>query len=321
MELSENELIQKLKRFQKKDARIIRGIGDDCAVVRMQESQYVFTQDALVEHIHFEFSFIDFFSLGKKALYVNVSDILSMGAEPLYFLVTMGIPSRILYKDIDKINRGMSYAAREFNINLIGGDTTETKKDFFIDIAMIGRLMQKKYLGRDTAKAGDLIGVTGYLGESAYGLKLLKESKRVKNSRRFIERYRNPKPPYNIWKELIKHGIPNAMMDISDGLLIDLGRMMRESKKTARIYMEHLPIPDVLIEGGNEMFALSGGEDYQFLFTFSPHKKSLLGKTHKKGLPVSIIGEVARGSGVTLIERGRKKKVAIQGYEHFRKHL
>lgn len=320
MELKENELIKRIRKFGKKTGRITRGIGDDGAVVEMPQGSYVFVQDALVEHIHFEFQFMDIYALGKKAVYVNVSDVLSMGATPLYFLVTIGIPDRMSYKDIDRLYIGMMQAAKEFNIILIGGDISEAKTDFFIDISMIGKLVTKRYLGRDKAKVGDFIGITGHLGESAYGLLLLKQGSKDKGSSRFIKRYTNPKPPYDVWKELIKNDTPNAMMDISDGLVIDLERMMLESKKGAKIFLERLPIPRAIIKKKREMLALSGGEDYQFLFTFPGNKLEIIEDMRTKGFPVSIIGEVVKGRGVKLFERGKGKRLNTKGYEHFGVH-
>jgi thiamine-monophosphate kinase len=317
MEITENNLIKKLKRFEQKNGRVIRGIGDDGAVVEMAHGRYVFVQDALVEHIHFEFSFTRAFSVGKKSIYVNVSDILSMGAEPLYFLVTIGIPDAISYKDIENLYKGMHRAAGEFNVTLLGGDTVETGSDFFIDVSMVGILRSDTYMGRNTANAGDFIGVTGWLGESAYGLQLLKKGHDPKRTNRFVKRYGEPKPPYSIWKELMKRGITNAMMDISDGLIIDLERMMSESKKGAVIYMENIPTPDVLKRNGKENLAISGGEDYQLLFTFHKNKLEDFQEMKKNGFHVSLIGQVNDGKGIKILKNGKVMEIGSKGYEHF----
>jgi thiamine-monophosphate kinase len=321
MEIRENELIRRLKRFGRPSKELLRGIGDDGAVVKMAQGSYVFVQDGLTEHIHFDFAFMDSYYVGKKAVYANISDILSMGAEPLYFLVTIGIPQHITYKQINRLYTGMGKAANEFNTILLGGDTIETKSDFFIDVSMTGKLVTDRYLGRDNAKEGDLIGVTGWLGESAYGLNLLQKGIRARGSDRFINRHINPKPPYGLWKELIKSDITNAMMDISDGLVIDLERMMKESGKSAKIYLEDIPVPVVLKKEGLEHLALAGGEDYQLLFTFPPQKLQAITDITKKGLPVSIIGEVAKGKGVKILKDGKVVRPDIKGYEHFGAHL
>lgn len=319
MEIRENSLIRLLKRFERGSSPVIRGIGDDGAVVMLEQGGYVFVQDGLVEHIHFEFSFIKPYYVGKKAVYVNVSDILSMGAVPMYFLVTIGIPKRITKAQVLEMYRGISAAARDFNLIMLGGDTVSAESDFFIDISMTGRLIGQDYLGRDKAKKGDLIGVTNYLGESAYGLFILKHGKGrdIKGVKRFIKRYIDPRPPYELWNELIKSGITNGMMDISDGLIMDLERMMAESKKSARVYMEYIPIPDMLKKSSMEVLALSGGEDYQFLFTFPRNRLPVIENIKGKGYHVSVIGEVTEGRGVKVFENGRPRHITSKGYEHF----
>jgi thiamine-monophosphate kinase len=318
MEISENRLIGKIKRFEDKSSSILRGIGDDGAVMKLSQGAYVLVQDAMVEHVHFKFSFVDPYDVGKKAVYVNISDILSMGAIPLYFLVTIGITSTLTSKDITRLYRGMRQAAREFGAVMIGGDTTESKNDFFIDVSMIGKLITKTYLGRDKAREGDLIAVTTPLGESAYGLHLFLEGRSsARGMSRYIKRYASPRPPYLIWKEIVKHDITRAMMDISDGLLIDLGRMMEESRTGAVLHLERLPIPPLLRKENKEILALSGGEDYQLLFTVPKNKLEKVQRIIAQGYPISIIGEVIRGKGVKVLSQGKTYEVPVKGYEHF----
>jgi thiamine-monophosphate kinase len=317
MEIPENELIRRIKRFEKASKETIRGIGDDGAVVEMPHGSYVFVQDTVVEHIHFEFAFMGPRAVGKKALYVNVSDILSMGALPLYFLVTIGIPQGMSFADVRSLYAGMSHVAKEFHISLLGGDTSSTRSDFFIDVSMIGRLAADHYLGRDGAGEGDLIGVTGYLGESAYGLHLLKNGHKGLKKSRFVERYVNPRPPFRVWKELMDRRIPSGMMDVSDGLIIDLERMMKESGKGAHLDFEGIPIPRELARQKKEALALSGGEDYQFLFTFPPPKLGEVEALQKKGVPLFVIGRVVKGRGVKLFRHGVIVPVKSKGYEHF----
>jgi thiamine-monophosphate kinase len=316
MEISENALIKKLKKFGKADVKVIRGIGDDGAVVSMNGGQYVLVQDAMVEHVHFEFSFLDPYYVGKKAIDVNVSDILSMGALPLYFLVTLGVPAGIASPDIERLYRGMRNASKKLNIILLGGDTVSSDT-FFIDVCMVGKLVTKKYLGRDKARQGDLIAVTGYLGEAAYGLHLLQNGIQQKGSARFFKRFMDPVSPYDLWKELIKHDITVAMMDISDGLIIDLERMMVESKKGARIHLESVPVLDILRKNSMQELALTGGEDYQLLFVFSPTKLARIKALKDQGHMVSVIGEVVKGRGVKLFQKGKEIKLTAKGYQHF----
>ncbi len=317
MEITENRLVKKLARYGANTGAVLRGIGDDGAVVRLEEGQYVFVQDAMVERIHFDFAIQSAYDVGRKAVYINVSDVLAMGAEPRYFLSTIGVPPRISAVQVEQIYRGMRDAGREFGAVLLGGDTTEAAADFFIDVSMAGRLAVREYLGRNKAHAGDLIGVTGALGESAYGLYLLK-NKQGGRPDRFTRRYASPKPPHAAWKALTQAGIPNAMMDISDGLIIDLERMMEESGLQGVVHMERLPIPAVLKKEGKELFALAGGEDFQLLFTFDPSHADAVEALKKRRISVSIIGEVKAGKGVRLLDHGIEKKVVMKGYEHFR---
>jgi thiamine-monophosphate kinase len=317
MEISENELVRRIKAGEKKTRTVIRGIGDDGAVARMTAGSYVFVQDAMVEHIHFKFDFVDPYDVGKKAVYVNVSDILSMGALPVYYMVTIAIPTHISSDHVKSLYRGMNQAGKEFGVTLIGGDTTRSGKDFFIDVSMVGRVVTREYLGRNKAKEGDLIGVTGLLGESAFGLLLLQNGRSGRGLDPFIRRYRSPKPPYPVWKELVENDITHAMMDISDGLLIDLERMMVESRKGARVNLDQVPMPGILRKEKREELALSGGEDYQFLFTFPPAKLKKVYEITQKGFPVSVVGEVCKGKGVRLFDQGRERPITSKGYDHF----
>jgi len=317
VEIAENKLIERIARFSRQGGPIVRGIGDDGAVVRLDAGSYVFVQDAVVEGVHFDFSFQSPYEVGKKAVYVNVSDILAMGAEPLYFLVTIAVPEKIESSVIEEIYRGMDRAGREFGAALLGGDTTEARNDFVIDVSMTGRLIVPTYLGRDKARKGDVIAITGPLGESAYGLHLLGANREMKPNR-YTTRYRSPRPPAAVWRALIESGIPRAMMDISDGLLIDLERMMGESRKGAVIHLEKIPMPSVLRQERKELFAVAGGEDYQFLFTFDRRRIADVNALRKVYPGLSIIGEVVTGKGVQLLDHGKEKKLTTTGYQHFR---
>ena len=317
MEISENKFISLVRKFARKSNSVVRSIGDDGAVADLSAGQYVFVQDAMAEHVHFEFSFMDPYYVGKKALFSNVSDVLAMGAHPVFYLVTAGIPERLSSGDILKVYRGMDRAAREFGVTLLGGDTVATAGDFFIDISVIGKLASGKYLGRDKAKTGDLIAVTGKLGEAAYGLKLLKERSGAKGVKTCTDRFLSPRPPYALWKELVKSDITHATMDISDGLLMDLSRMMDESRKQARIHCEKVPMPPILKRKGLEDLALAGGEDYQLLFTFPLKKLPAVTAMMEKGHAITIIGEVFSGRGVRVFRHGSEISTPKQGYDHF----
>ncbi len=318
MEISENTFISLIRKFGRKDKRIVRGIGDDGAVVGLDRGQYVFVQDAMVEHIHFEFSFMDPYFVGKKALYSNISDVLAMGARPEFYLVTTGISPNMSSKDMLRLYRGMDRAAREFGATLLGGDTVSTKVDFFIDVSVVGRLAGKQYFGRDKARAGDFIAVTGKLGEAALGLKILKEQGIRRGMKACVDRFLSPKPPYAVWKELVKNDITNAVMDISDGLLLDLSRMMNESKTEARIDLNRVPMPRYLRRNDLVSLALSGGEDYQLLFTFPEEKMPAVSALSGENTGITVIGRVFGGKGVRVFEKGSEAMPPqATGFDHF----
>jgi thiamine-monophosphate kinase len=318
MELTKNELLKYLKKFGGKNAAILRGIGDDAAVVRMEQGSYVFTQDAMVEHVHFDFVFDTPFSLGKKVVSANVSDVLSMGARPLYFLVTLGVPATLEFNAIQRLYQGMSSAAKEFNAILVGGDITEGGDRLFVDISMVGKLVVPHYLGRNGARPGDLLGVTGELGEASYGRMLLEAGVRASRNR-FITRYLTPVPPFETWKRLVDLRVPHAMVDISDGLLTDLERMMLGSGTSAVVYLEDVPVPREITKAGKQELALTGGEDYQLLFSFGRKKLAQIEELKAQGFDVSVIGEVKQGKGVHIFDRGAEVMVSAKGHEHLRR--
>lgn len=318
MEISENKFLSLVRKFGRKSNRVMRGIGDDGAVVDLDKGQYVFVQDAMVEHIHFEFSFMDPYFVGKKALYSNISDILAMGARPEFYLVTTGISPDVSSKDMSRLYRGMARAAREFDMTLLGGDTVATRSDLFIDISVVGRLAGVKYFGRDKARTGDLIAVTGNLGQSATGLAVLQGKAGGKDARACVDRFLSPRPPYAVWKDLVKNDITDAMMDISDGLLMDLTRMMAESKKQARIDLDKVPMPRYLVRNNLEHLAVTGGEDYQLLFTFPEEKLPAVSALSRKNEGITIIGRVVSGKGVRIFRKGNEIDMPDRtGFDHF----
>jgi thiamine-monophosphate kinase len=318
MEISENRFISLIRKFGRNNKRIVRGIGDDGAVVELDRGQYVFVQDAMVEHVHFEFSFMDPYFVGKKALYSNISDILAMGAEPVFYLVTTGISPGMSSKDMVRLYKGMDRAAREFGLTLLGGDTVAAKNDFFIDISVIGKLVGKRYYGRDKARPGDHIAVTGTLGQAAMGLKALQENGVKQGMKACVDRFLSPRPPYAVWKDLVKNDITDVMMDVSDGLLMDLSRMMAESKKQAHIDFERVPMPRHLRQNGLEYLALSGGEDYQLLFTFPEKKMPAISAMSEENEGITVIGRVLDGRGVRVFHKGKEMDMPMRtGFDHF----
>jgi thiamine-monophosphate kinase len=146
---------------------------------------------------------------------------------------------------------------------------------------------------------------------------VLKEGAPKKGMRGFIDRFLSPRPPYELWKELVKNDITDVMMDISDGLIMDLSRMMNESKKQASVHLEKVPMPGTLRKSGLEDLAFAGGEDYQLLFTFPPDKQPAVDGMIQGGHTITIIGKVSSGRGVRVFRKGREIETPRQGYDHF----
>jgi thiamine-monophosphate kinase len=292
---------------------ILTGIGDDAAVVKPVRGKALFTSDILIEDTHFDLSLTTFYQLGWKFLAVNISDIFAMGGRPDYFIAGLGIPAECRSGDIEELYSGILDMARKFNIKIIGGDTCASKHGLVLSGTLIGS--GNKIITRSTAKTGDGIFITKTLGDSAMGFELLKKGrKRVRNLSdstprlKLIKRHLMPDP-----SPLRNISRINAMIDTSDGLLIDLGHICDESKTGALIYSDQLPISTALTtfakKSGRELeFALKGGEDYALLFT-AP--KNIRTRAFR-------IGEITRTGRYIIDADGRKKPFKAEGYEHFK---
>lgn len=318
-ELSLLELIR--KRFGKRSKNLILGIGDDSAVIKPVNSNLLITTDMMVEDVHFDLRWTTPFQLGFKLVSVNVSDIYAMGGRPSFVLLNFGVPENMNVKIFNGLLDGIEEALRTYKLSLIGGDLSSSKK-IVLSATVAGHA--KKFIARKGAKAGDRIYVTGCLGDSFCGLELLKKIKKPVQ----IEK-RSKSSPILKWSFapplLKRHLMPLArnpekfigkatsMIDISDGLIIDLTRLCRESKAGANIYTDKLPISDELIEASEYLgippltFALGGGEDYELLFTAPANKK----------IDAFCIGEITRSGIKVLDKKGRTIKLSTKGYQHF----
>ncbi|MBI4837552.1 MAG: thiamine-phosphate kinase, partial [Nitrospirae bacterium] len=299
---------------------ILKGIGDDAAAVKIRRGITLITTDMLLEGIHFDLSFTTFHQLGYKALAVNISDILAMGGQPKYFLAGLAVPGDCNAKHVDELYAGMRALAKKFKINIIGGDTCASKHGLIISGTLIGKA--NKIITRSGAKAGDAIFVTKTLGDSAMGLFLFKKlkmqnAKWKKTNAKFTVCSVLPLLKRHLQPEIapIKYtkGI-TSMIDISDGLLIDLSHICDESKRGARIYPDKIPVSRELMETAQKMkvnpidFALKGGEDYALLFTAPSDFKTNAFR----------IGEIIPKGRFIVYPDGRKKPFKPEGYEHFK---
>jgi thiamine-monophosphate kinase len=320
-ELGEFGLIEMIAKTVAKpsgDALLI-GIGDDAACWRARGLQLA-TTDTLIQGVHFDLKHITWRELGWKSMAVNLSDIAAMGGQPLYALVTLGLPGDIEVESIIELYKGMAELARKFDVQIVGGDMVGAPI-VVITVALIGETRSEdKILRRSAAKPGDLIAVTGHLGASAAGLAMMQSKLALdkKTSTDLRKAHCKPNPRTEAGQMLARHGVKSAM-DLSDGLVIDLGKICAASHVGAKIYSDRLPIhPTVKKAFGDKaiVFALSGGEDYELLFTAPQKIVSVVEQLLT--CPVTVIGEIVSGKSVKVFdEMGKKFALKNTGWDHF----
>lgn len=295
-EIGEFGLIERIKKNIRLDASVFKGIGDDCAVLEWDEKHYqLFTCDMLVEGVDFLHK-EDPYLVGRKSLAVSISDIAACAGIPRHCLVALGIPKNTTVEFVDRFLKGMLDLAKEYKINLVGGDLSRSGK-LTIDVSMLGRVEKKNLLLRGNAKKGDIIFVTGALGGSIFG-KHLRFNPRVREARFLVKNFKI-----------------NSMIDISDGLAADLGHILKQSGKGAIIYEFLVPLAKTA-RGLND--ALHMGEDFELLFTASRREAKYIARG-KKGFYFYPIGEIASAEyGLTLVDkRNREIKIKPKGFRHF----
>ena len=335
-ELGEFGLIRAIqKRTPLTSSGLVIGIGDDAAALKVSASNLLLaTTDMLIEGVHFDLAYTDYYSLGWKSASVNLSDIAAMGGVPRTCLTSLGLPSSFSAENVLEIYRGLNTVLRRNATSLAGGDTCSSKKGMIVSVTLLGEAKPKDMVSRSGAMPGDLICVTGTLGDSAAGMEILQ--KRIKAERSkyqtngsaflssyssLIERHLRPVPRVAWGRKIACAGCANAMIDISDGLSSDLRHICEQSKTGAIVYADRIPLSLPLLRSVNSLnelpltYALSGGEDYELLFTVPRSKvKRLKGLS----LPVTEIGEVVKGKNIVIQDAdGRKRQLASGGFDHF----
>lgn len=292
-----------------------KGIGDDTSVVKTGDCFQLITKDLLIENIHFKLDYFTLEELALKSLAVNLSDIAAMGGEPQYFYLGLGVPPGMKKETWLHFFTGLEKGCRKWNVELAGGDFSRSAL-MVISITVIGKTQKPVY--RHNAQIHDLVGITGVTGESALGLKLL--MKGVKRGY-FVDKHKQVVP--EIQKGQILARYVNAMIDLSDGLLMDLNRVISASGKGARIVYENLPVTPNMKKicrenGWNEYeIVLAGGEDYVLLFTVS---RQNLVKLERENPDFHIIGEITAAPGSLEVEHnGKAVKTTCLGYDHLEK--
>jgi thiamine-monophosphate kinase len=311
----------------------LKGIGDDAAIIENQDESTVVSTDLLIEGIHFDLAYTPLRHLGYKAVVVNLSDIYAMNATPRQITVSMALSNRLSVEAIDEFYEGVFMACRFYNVDLVGGDTTSSLSGFIISITAIGQAPKSKLVYRNGAKKGDLICLTGDLGSAYLGLQILEREKKIwlehptiqpdlDKYPYLIEKILKPEARKDMIMQLEKAKvIPTAMMDISDGLASELHHICKQSNVGAYIEETGVPIhPDAKLMAIEFQLdpitcALSGGEDYELLFTIDPSDIEKI-----KYLPdIYIAGEITdRTDGIQLhTEGGNIHPITAQGWTHF----
>ena len=319
----------------------VKGVGDDCAVIKATNGVMVVTTDLLLEGVHFDLTYVPLKHLGYKAASVNISDIYAMNARPTQMTISLGVSKRFCVEDLEQLYAGLRLACEAHGVDLVGGDTTSSLTGLTISITCIGQAEEDKVVYRSGAKDTDLICVSGDLGAAYMGLQLLEREKAVFSQRSadspntinddiqpdfqgkeyLLERQLKPEARGDIILKLSDAGIkPTAMIDISDGLSSELLHICHESHCGCSIYEERLPI-DYQTALQAEQFnlsavtcALNGGEDYELLFTVALKDYERISQIEG----IHIIGRIEREEiGAQLITRdGQEYPLKAQGWQH-----
>lgn len=302
---------------------VFLGIGDDCAAIEKDaERLIVTTTDCLVEDFHFKEDLITPSQLAEKSVSVSVSDIAAMGGVPKFFLSTIGITSNTNEQFISDFLDGLKLASERYNIFLIGGNVTSSEK-FLVDITVLGEIEKDLIVKRSGANEGDSIFVTGTLGDSALGLRMLLDD--ASNQSDFLlTRHISPTPRLEIARMLAEGKVITSMIDISDGLLLDLERITVEYALGAEISLESIPLSDnykkTVKKFSDNIYelALTGGEDYELLFAASKEKREKIASlSEKTGISIKEIGSVNASGVVKLYDAaGNSLEFNKKGFVH-----
>ncbi|UJH89987.1 thiamine-phosphate kinase [Antarcticibacterium sp. 1MA-6-2] len=322
-ELGEFGLIDLLtKNLVVKLPSTIKGIGDDAAVLDFQDLQTLVTTDLLVEGVHFDLAYMPLKHLGYKAVMVNLSDVYAMNATATQITISIAVSNRFPVEALEELYAGIELAAKIYNVDVVGGDTTSSTKGLLISITALGSAPKEEVVLRSGAKPNDLLVVTGDLGAAYMGLQILEREKEVfkvnPNSQPdldaytyLIERQLKPEARRDIPPLLKKlEVLPTAMIDISDGLSSEIIHICKNSGVGVNLFEEKIPLDPAVISACEEFqldsttIALSGGEDYELLFTVSQNDYDKI-----KGNPhLTIIGHMTEErEGMHLITRGNTK--------------
>ncbi|MBT2562414.1 thiamine-phosphate kinase [Pedobacter sp. ISL-64] len=335
-ELGEFGLIKHLTaNFKIKNDYSVKGVGDDAAVLDAKGKQTLISTDLLLEGIHFDLAYVPLMHLGYKAVQVNLSDIYAMNGKASQITVSLGLSSKFPLEAVEEIYKGIELACNKYNIDLIGGDTSSSKQGLVISITSIGYADADKVVYRNGAQEHDLLCVSGDLGGAYLGLQILEREKLIylenpqiqpdlEGKDYIIERQLKPEARMDIIALLDEMNIkPTSMIDVSDGLASEILHLAEQSDKGMTIYEEKIPLDPMTYETARELgldptvCALSGGEDYELLFTISQDDYKKL----KHDVDITVIGHVTdKNSGCKMVSKSEKvHELKAQGWNAFNK--
>ena len=333
-EIGEFGLINRIdSKFNSNRKSTIIGIGDDSAIIDNSKSLTLITSDMLIEGIHFDLSFFPLKHLGYKSVVVNLSDIYSMNGCPNQIILNIGISSKFSLKAIDEFYDGIKIACDEYFVDLVGGDTTTSITGMVISCTAIGTVLKKNISLRSGAKEHDVLCVSGDLGRSFLGLKILQREKRVflnnpemqpklNNYKNIIEKQLRPVARVDIINILKEYKIiPSSMIDISDGLASEILHLSEASNLGAKIFEEKLPILEETKLVAKEFdlnfsnCALNGGEEYELLFSITPNEYELI---KKNNIDIKPIGYFTKDKSKKIVlSNGKEDELKSFGWKHF----
>ena len=319
--------INKIKPKTSHSQHLITGIGDDAALIRpMDEMDQIICMDTMVEGIHFTKDTMSPNDIGYKALAVNISDIAAMGGKPLYYLVSIAVPKKWSQNELIAIYDGMKELSDTYKIDLIGGDTVSSPDTLMITVTVLGQIQRGKQLLRSNARVGDVVFVTGTIGDSAAGLELILNRSRnhsfIENEEYLVRRHQHPTPRVEIGHALTLLDRV-SLNDISDGLASETNEIAESSKVNLVIDETKLSLSSALLHYNKSRaleWALYGGEDFELIGTMAPETWGQFeNKIHKLGIAITVIGSVQEGKGeVFLLKNGELIPLEKKGYNHFK---
>jgi thiamine-monophosphate kinase len=334
--LGEFGLIEHLtKNIELQNASSVLGVGDDAAVIDHFGKQTVVTNDLLIEGVHFDLMYTPLKHLGYKSVIVNLSDVYAMNATPTQIILGLGISNRFSVEALDEFYDGVYTACANYGVDLVGGDTTSSQKGLIISITAIGEVTPDKFVKRNTAKKGDLVCVSGDLGAAYVGLLFMEREKKIfvespgvqpdlEGESYVIGKLLRPEARKDIIEFFARNEIlPTAMMDISDGLSSEILHICKDSNLGCVLYEEKIPIAEEMKSAAYKFeidptaCALSGGEDYELLFTLSQsdHDKIVLNEQ------ISVVGYMTEPEQKSIIitKGGTRYPITAQGWNHLKR--